>query len=161
MTKEDLIQKWYAHGMSVSEKYNQLIKDPQIIGDEKIIEWFRQYQPLEGIAAYHVHHDIGKPYCIEYDEQGKAHYPNHAEVSYRIYCERFGHSIYADLIRHDMTFHTARGDDLIEAWKLPFADHLYATAWAELFANAELFGGTDSDSFKIKRKRLIQAFKKK
>jgi hypothetical protein len=43
--------------------------------------------------------------------------------------------------------------------KLPYAKHLYATAWSELFANAELFGGFESDSFKIKRKKLIKALK--
>jgi hypothetical protein len=132
-----------------------------VIGDEKIIEWFKAYKPLEGIEVYHIHHDISKPYIIEYDESGKPHYPNHSERSYEMFKERFGNSIYADLIRNDMKFHTARGDDLKEAWNLPFADHLYATAWAELFANAALFGGRDSDSFKIKRKRLIQAFKMK
>lgn len=73
--------------------------------------------------------------------------------------ERYGDSIFADLILHDMDFHTLKGDELKETWKLPYADHLYATAWAALFSNAELFGGTESDSFKIKRKKLIKAFK--
>ena len=37
-------------------------------------------------------------------------------------------------------------------------DHLYAPAWAALFSNAELFVGMESDSFEIKRKKLIKAF---
>lgn len=65
------------------------------------------------------------------------------------------------MIRNDMKFHTAKGDDLKETWQLPYVNHLYATAWAELFANAELFGGMESDSFKIKKKKLIKAFKAK
>jgi hypothetical protein len=63
-------------------------------------------------------------------------------------------------MRMDMEFHTRRGDDVVELWKHPLSHMLYLTAWAELYANAEMFGGTSSDSFKIKRKRLIQAGKK-
>lgn len=114
---------------------------------------------MEDIQVYHINHDIGKPYCIQYDEEGKPHYPNHSEVSYQIFKERYGDGILAELVKNDMGFHACKGEELEELCKLPFAQHLYATAWAELFANAELFGGTESTSFKIKRKKLIKAFK--
>jgi hypothetical protein len=102
---------------------------------------------------------MGKPYVIQYDENGKAHYPNHSEKSYELYCERFGHDKFADMIRLDMGFHTFKDEQLIELCKSPYAKDLYATAWAELYANAQLFGGFESDSFKIKRKKLIKALK--
>ena len=38
--------------------------------------------------------------------------------------------------------------------------NLYLTAWSEILANSTMFGGKESDSFKIKRKKLIQAGKK-
>lgn len=63
------------------------------------------------------------------------------------------------MIKHDMGFHILKGQELIDHCRLPYANDLYATAWAELFANAETFGGFDSDSFKIKRKKLIKALK--
>lgn len=102
---------------------------------------------------------MGKPYCIEYDSAGKPHYPNHCQVSYNKYIEKFGEDDFANMILHDMDFHLGKGDDIIDIWKLPYSSHLYATAWSELFANSGLFGGVESDSFKIKRKRLIKAFK--
>jgi len=60
----------------------------------------------------------------------------------------------------DMGFHTYRDEQLIELCKNPLAPTLYFTAWAELEANASMFGGHDSDSYKIKKKRLIKAGKK-
>lgn len=157
---EALIAKWYAHGKSVHEWYLKLIDDPSIIGDAKTIEWFKNYKPRD-LKPYHVFHDCGKPFCIEYGEDGKEHYPNHSEISYQTYIEMFGEAIpfreYAEMILHDMDFHTKRGTELVEVWNLPYADHLYASAWAEIFANAEIFGGVESESFKIKRKRLVKA----
>lgn len=114
---------------------------------------------MDGIEAYHINHDISKPYIIQYDEQGRAHYPNHWISSNKMFIDRYGDSIFAEMILHDMDFHTLKGDDLKETCKLPYASHLYATAWAAIFSNAELFGGTQSDSFKIKRKKLIKAFR--
>ena len=61
---------------------------------------------------------------------------------------------------HDMDFHIKRGDDLVDTWELDIAISLYLAAWAEIYANSQMFGGINSESFKIKRKRLIQAGKK-
>jgi hypothetical protein len=131
------------------------------IGNDDLIKWFGSYIPIEGIERYHHNHDISKPYCIEYDEQGRAHYPDHSRKSYEMYCRIFGHDERAMMIRDDMLFHTAKSDDYEKIWSLPYSDHLYATSWAELFANAELFGGIESDSFKIKKKKLLKALKRR
>jgi hypothetical protein len=120
--------------------------------------------PEKIIDTYQIYHDCGKPFCLEIDENGKRHYPDHANISANIWLsleEKSKHDdIIADLMRHDMDFHTLRGDELTELWKNYLAPTLYFTAWAELFANSKMFGGTESDSFKIKKKRLIQAGKK-
>jgi hypothetical protein len=156
---DNLIEKWRNHGIQVNIWYNRLIENPCLLDDIKIQEWFSNYTPIEGIELYHYNHDMGKPYCVEYDSDGKAHYPNHSEVSYKMYLEKYEWSEFAEMIRFDMGFHTYRGEELCELCKMNIAPHLYATAWAELYANAEIFGGFDSDSFKIKRKRLLKSLK--
>lgn len=157
---EELIRKWYLHGVEVNYWYNKLCKDPSIIGIDKVEEFFRNYTPKD-LSQYHINHDISKPYIQEVDEQGRVHYPNHSSRSSEMYIDRFGHDVYADMIKHDMDFHRVKGDGIREVWDLPFSDDLYATAWAEIHANAELFGGFDSDSFKIKRKKLVRALSKR
>lgn len=59
-----------------------------------------------------------------------------------------------------MEFHTVKGDDIIRLWEHPLSSTLYITAWAEILANCKMFGGVDSTSFKIKKKKLIQCGKK-
>lgn len=156
---EALIERWYRHGKSVNEWYKKLLADPTMTKDEKAIKWFATYKSID-LMPYHYFHDCGKPFVYTVDENGKEHYPNHSQASHDKYVEMFGDTLYADLILHDMDFHKARGDEIIEVWNLPYSDHLYATAWAEIFANAEIFGGIESDSFKIKRRRLLTALKK-
>lgn len=157
---EALIEKWFKHGQSVNNWYEQLCRSPEIVGVPEIIAWLSDYEKID-LKQYHFNHDISKPYIREIDSSGKEHYPNHSYHSSQLYRERYGDDVFADMILHDMDFHTKRGDDIKEVWKLPYSDHLYATAWAEIFANAELFGGFESDSFKIKRKRLVKALNKK
>lgn len=117
--------------------------------------------PLDIIKRYHVYHDCGKHLCLEIGEDGKRHFPNHAEYSAAQYAHIFPEDGFiTTLIRRDLDFHTLKGDDILQLWKSPFAPALYFTAWAEISANAEMFGGKQSDSYKIKRSRLIQAGKK-
>lgn len=156
---ENLIKKWYDHGVSVHFWYDKLTDDPNILDNENVIEFFKDYEYLDGIYKYHVNHDMGKPYIVEYDSEGKSHYPNHSQKSYEMYCEKFGEDVFAELIRNDMVFHSGTMEEIQEYCKNPLAKHSYATAWAEIYANAELFGGVESTSFKIKKKKLIRALK--
>lgn len=156
---EALIKHWHNHGLSVAASYDRLLANPSITNNADVERFIQGYTHLPGIEQYHIHHDISKPFIRVVDAEGKAHYPNHWVSSSKLYSEKFGYSIISDLILHDMDFHTKKGDELIETWELPYATHLYVTAWAEIFANAELFGGIESDSFKIKRKKLIKALK--
>ena len=71
-----------------------------------------------------------------------------------------GHGTIADLIRGDMRAHLLNADN-IDAFILePFAPTWILTAYAELHSNAQMFGGIDSDSFKIKWKRLSKFTKR-
>lgn len=157
------MERWLKHGLEVHQWYLKICDNPEILGDDKLTEWFKQYKPAD-LYQYHLFHDIGKPYCIEYDSEGKEHYPDHEEISCEIYCEWTGEDpldMIPQLIIHDMDFHRARGDVIVWLWSLPCADHMYASAWASIEANAESFGGRDSDSYKIKRKQLLKCLKKR
>ncbi len=122
---------------------------------------------------YALYHDCGKPYCRTVDEFGKVHFPNHAEVSAEKYLEVHTDEeggvdtsdfVVSELIRWDMALHVSTAeqlDALYAKWKTtwPHADKgfvatLLIAALSEIHANAALFGGIESESFKIKWKRL-------
>lgn len=153
------------HGELVHLKYKQLIAaleagDPEYSCIQALFDQFK-LPPAEVLERYQTCHDCGKHLCLEISEDGKRRFPNHSEVSaqqFLIIYPDDGFS--AALIRQDMGFHTLRGEELIKLCGSPFAPVLYFTAWAEIEANAEMFGGKGSESFKIKRSRLIQAGKK-
>lgn len=128
-------------------------------------DWIREtlMPHFENIAIYHQWHDCGKPYCKTIDEDGKVHYPDHAETSAKIWNSLTqgqtdpwakDNRWIGCLIRDDMLCHQLRPADA-EAFALnPNAVTLLTTALCELHANASMFGGLESDSFKIKYKRL-------
>lgn len=151
------------HSLDVAERYSKggvfslvykiTAKNEDVIFDSKgILKVFE----IEDFPPEDFNHDISKPYVRVVDNDGKEHYPNHSYESYILYIERFGVDEYAFMILHDMDFHKLRGKELVSLWEKSYSDHIYATAWAEIYANAELFGGFESDSFKIKRKRLVK-----
>lgn len=111
----------------------------------------------EVIKNYNIYHDCGKPYCLEVDEESKRHYPNHAQVSYETYLEVFGDETVARLIRDDMCLHTETAEQLeSKDWIIQDAFTLLITGLAELHSNAQMFGGVESTSFKMKWKKIDQ-----
>lgn len=162
MTFDQLVTHWEQHGLQVNMAYQDLSKDLSLLGldpSHPVLVWFRSYE-FKDLGPYHLHHDCGKPFIAQWDG-ARYHYPDHGQKSFETYCSRFGEDRFAHLIRNDMAFHTARAENIAQVWSLPDSDDLYATAWAELLANVPIFGGLESDSFKIKRKRLIWALKKR
>lgn len=105
---------------------------------------------LNMIEQYTTYHDCGKPYCMIYDEQGKRHFPNHAEVSKETWLAIGGSEQVAKLIGMDMIVHTMKDVDVNEFIKHPEAITLLIVALAEIHSNATMFGGIESTSFKIK-----------
>lgn len=153
-----------AHGWAVHDAWNKLMN--QLEGREHFIELppqikeiFDQTKHLIGDTKdYHYYHDCGKPLCRIVDENGKQHFPDHAKYSYLQFLKIFPEdSRTAQLILMDMDFHTLKGEEIDELWKHELAPTLYFTAWAEIIANSEMFGGFESTSFKIKKKTLIKA----
>jgi hypothetical protein len=124
------------------------------------VEAFRQ--PLLGAAScnralmrdYLTTHDCGKPFCLSFDETGRAHFPGHASISARVWLELGGTLRVASLIAQDMDLHTLKPEDVEAFAERPDSELLLLSGVASLHANADDFGGASSDSFKIKMKRL-------
>ena len=117
--------------------------------------------PVNSIKRYVIYHDCGKPYCRIVDEHGRQHFPRHAEVSAMTYRQTFPNEcvVISNLIYLDMLFHTETADK-IESMNLPqeWINTLLLAAVAEVNSNAQMFGGYDSDSFKIKFKKINRRF---
>lgn len=158
----------HEHGLSVKSCYQDLmfklenkleVIDP-ILEEIYILVKDKIYSN-EIIYRYQEFHDCGKPYCLIIDDEGKKHFPEHEKVSAALWREIFPEEKkIAELIEHDMDFHTLKGDDIDKLWRQEYSPSLYFTAWAEIIANSKMFGGFESTSFKIKKKKLVQAGKK-
>jgi hypothetical protein len=158
-------QSVYQHGLSVRDHLHQLIRyleTGQIEGDWRLPDWLSEYRteilaalcPRDIIEQYAIFHDCSKPYCVRYDESGKRHFPNHAELSYQKWLEIGGNREAAVLIRLDMKIHTLKADEIEEFIQHPEAITLLLAGLAEVHSNAKMFGGLESDSFKIKWKHI-------
>lgn len=161
------------HGQMVNDEYCKILKSLKynyainIFSDfnQKDIQWLleNQYDTIL-MRHYHIYHDCGKPFCLQIVD-GKNHYPNHAQISQEIHEKYFDMPVANQLIKYDMNFHILKSEAL-DSWlnenKLneKLLASLYLTAWAELCANSILFGGEETNSFKIKKKQLIKAGKK-
>lgn len=154
------------HGEMVHESYLQLMQD---LENGKEVPIFQELYdltkhkilPTHALKNYHIYHDCGKHIQIEYDENGRRQFPNHAANSTQQYAILFRQDVNTQfLILHDMHFHTKRGDELAWLFRHPLGPNLFFTALAEINANCQMFGGRNSDSYKIKLKRLIQTSKK-
>lgn len=72
-------------------------------------------------------------------------------MSYKRWCEIVGKEDFtARCIRHDMDIHTIKSDGVEAFAKLEEAPALLLAGLAEIHANASMFGGLDSQGFKIK-----------
>jgi hypothetical protein len=164
-TKQAKNQTILQHGLSVWSYYRRLLK-----GDTegfRLPQWYHDFHDeifenlydYKTIKHYTIFHDIGKPHCITFDADGKHHFPDHATKSKEIWDSIFpDKTIISSLIEHDMAFHTLKADQILEL-NLPTETlcTLMLAALAELHSNASMFGGIESDSFKIKFKKLEKA----
>ena len=118
------------------------------------------------IKDYCIWHDCGKPYCKTVDENGKQHFPNHAQISAETFEKYFAvhpnKDIVKRLILNDMDIHLLKDEGVEQFTKKDVKDictHLIV-GLAELLSNAQMFGGYENTSFKIKMKSLTQRTKK-
>jgi hypothetical protein len=137
----------------------------------RLPSWIHEYKakiaakllPDQATAYYTQWHDCGKPSCRQVDADGKAHFPDHAKASAEKYRELFSEDgriacllqqwVY-NMILWDMDVHTMKAEDVKEFCKREEAITLLIVALSELHSNANLFGGIESTSFKIKWKQI-------
>lgn len=150
------------HGVLVSLAYSEMLKELRkgTHQEEFLQGMFPLLEPLlfeeELMSRYHVYHDCGKPFCQATEERK---FPDHEARSFEQWSLIFPEDkIVANLMLNDMKFHAGNND--AEFYSSELAPSLYLTSWAELEANSSMFGGHESTSYKIKRKRLIQQGKK-
>ena len=156
------------HGESVKSYLFDLIDHlrtgSQLKYDWRLPDWIQSNKDLilqslptdETLELYTTYHDIGKPWCLQIDEEGRRHFPDHAQVSYQIFNQVFNDSIAAELILHDMDMHLLKADGVEAFCEMEWAVTLLITSLAEVHSNASLFGGLESTSFKIKWKSINQ-----
>ena len=158
-------QSVYQHGISVRDYTFQLIN---ILNGEnssfnfKLPDWLLQYKKeilqkllsKDIIEEYTLYHDCGKPYCIQYDNQGKRHFPNHAELSAKKWLEVNGNKQVSILMEMDMDIHLLKNENIDELISRSQAITLLLVGLAEIHSNSQMFGGIDSVSFKIKWKQI-------
>lgn len=164
-------QSVYEHGLSVKDYTFKLIKILQngIMDDAfKLPSWFHEYREQiinsllskEIIEEYTIFHDCSKPYCLTIDEDGKRHFPNHAELSGKLWLELTNNSQVAKLMGMDMMVHTMKMEEIDNFIQHPEAITLLIVGLAELHSNGSMFGGIESTSFKIKFKKIDKIGKK-
>jgi hypothetical protein len=157
------------HGLAVAQTFRTLLSAlttgvapdgwrlPDWLMDEPVrLDFLARCLPADLLYFYHRYHDCGKPYCHEVDADGRAHFPDHAATSERIWLECGGAPEIGRLIGLDMAMHTASAEEMTELIRLPEAPSLFLTALAEIHANALMFGGYGSTSFKAKAKHLAR-----
>jgi hypothetical protein len=159
----------YLHGQQVWDRLRQLLdylKHGGELPDWKLPKWLVEYREQLSqclyddtiLNLYILYHDCGKPFCLEVDEAGKAHFPNHAEVSSYVWQSVGGDPIVGSLIRDDMVIHTASADEIrhftLNVWNREKSVSLLLTALAEVHANGKMFGGFGSTSFLSKLKTV-------
>lgn len=166
---QDVLQ----HGRSVREHYFAIVDhlmgkvDLGETTNWRVPAWLDAYSdailtslpPRYVMDRYLTLHDCGKPAVRETDDDGRVHFPNHAESSQKVYREVFGEEADATveyLIAHDMDVHLLKAAGVEEFAKSPTAVGQLLAAFAEVTSNAAMFGGIDSTSFKIKYKQIDQ-----
>lgn len=152
------------HGISVWGHLQLLID--HIANGTEIPAWWRvpawsrtpgllsRILPIETIRMYANWHDCGKVVTRQVDTDGRQHFPGHAAASEQVWLAVGGDPMAARLMGMDMDAHLLKADGIQEFADRPEAVTLLLTALAEVHSNAAMFGGVDSDSFKIKAKHL-------
>lgn len=146
-----------AHGEMVNDYFLDLLSERKF--EWQLPDWFspdflgRITSDKNIISTYMVYHDAGKPFCRVVDEAGKQHFPNHAIVSYDLMKPHLSREI-CELIKRDMDMHLTKPGEIRGYDRLDLVPILLISALCEIHANATMFGGIESTSFKIKWKAL-------
>ncbi len=156
----------WQHGVDVWVKFYDLINHmqsnnigykhalPKWVGDYKDILLSCCVNKMDDIKDYLVYHDCGKPFCLYVDSEGKRHFPNHAQISKEVFLQYSNNKLVGNLIGNDMLCHITKPKDFLSICDVENIEVLLCAGIASIHANADMFGGFDSDSFKMKFKNL-------
>ncbi len=106
------------------------------------------------LEKYTIFHDCAKPFIKTIDEDGRVHFPDHANASADLWKAISDDAQIEKLIRMDMIVHTMKAEEIPEFCKNKETISLLLVGLAEIHSNAKMFGGLESNAFKIKWKHL-------
>ena len=126
------------------------------------VAFLARRKPCRNFNSLATLHDCGKPDVFELDNKGQPHFSDHANASQKVYRNVVtGHEdLFVDnakieyLITHDMDLQTINVKPDSDFFSTEFAMAQILACLAEITANASMFGGIESTSFKIKFKRV-------
>ena len=162
-------QNMLEHGLSVRDYMFDLVsflKDASVPLKHqwKMPSWFFPYAASLSrnlcsdftIDRYTTMHDCGKPKVKILSEKGTFQFPGHAQASYETWLTFSEDQEIGELIRRDMEVHTLKTEQVPEFCKgdKRIACTLLLAGLSEIHSNSLMFGGMESDSFKIKFKHL-------
>ena len=153
-----------AHGVQVARYFRDLrqhvLYHATLRYEWKLPGWaysaalWQQVLPTKTVQRYQIYHNCGKAFCKTVDEVGRVHFPDHARVSADIWRSLGQDSVEAELMSQDMAIHLLKDEGVDAFSRSPLAATLLLTGLAEIHANAAMFGGIESVSFKMKHKQL-------
>lgn len=153
---------YWEHGSLVAARFRDLM-NPTPNMTWRLPNWFienedwirAQLAPdFDTIITYQQWHDLSKPVCRVIDNEGRTHYPNHAALAGELWLAAGVAPNIGKLISHDMDMHLLKPSQVKDYQHIDISICLLTTALCEVHANAGMFGGMQSDSFKIKLKHL-------
>ena len=127
-----------------------------ILSDENKDMILSSLPPDETLQLYTTFHDCGKPFCVKVDEDGRRHFPDHANVSHKVFNKFFNDKVASELILHDMDIHLLKSDKEKQFAENEHALTLLMSGLSEIHSNSTMFGGINSTSFKIKWKNIAK-----
>jgi hypothetical protein len=155
------------HGQLVNLYYQDLMTHLEtgapLMYQWRLPEWVTEFKSTilkevysaDTMNAYQIMHDCGKPYCLTVDAEGKRHFPDHAQVSYEVAKIIMPEMpLVQQLIKSDMDIHCLKSEGLDDFANRYECVSLLVTGLCEIHANASMFGGIESTSFKIKWKQI-------
>lgn len=159
-------QNMLEHGEAVRARFDELVivlaaggvpagwRMPSWLTPDTAHQLLARLPDAQTLAHYQRYHDCAKHLCRVVGEDGRQQFPGHAQHSAGAWRAHGGGEAVAQLIAQDMDVHCMTADAVPEFATRSTAAALLLTALAELHANAELFGGLESASFKSKLKHL-------